>query len=65
MHSVILTGKWRFNKRILNSFCCDSSVDEAAYVVLRVGQMVFDQDGGCIEAWFLAGPQSINKLYLN
>ena len=30
-------------KRVLNSFCCDSSVDDAAYVVLRVGQMVFDQ----------------------
>ena len=34
MHSVSMTG---------NSFCCDSSVDEAAYVVLRVGQTVFDQ----------------------
>ena len=30
-------------KRVLNSFCCDSSVDDAAYVVLRVGQTVFDQ----------------------
>ena len=27
----------------LNSFCCDSSVDDAVYVLLRVGQTVFDQ----------------------
>ena len=30
-------------KRVLNSFCCDSSVDDAAYVVLLVSQTVFGQ----------------------